>query len=251
MGILPETRIVWGRALLETLTLKGDERVLDLGCRDGMLTAEIAVRLPRGSVTGVDSHQEMIEAARDRFPEAEFRNLSFVFAPGELPFHHEFDLVFSVFAFRPDQDPLPLLQGISSSLRRTGRFLMQTGWRIEQDDIQALLDDMIVQEPWSRFFPGSSLYREIQPRELNSLLHFAGLYPRRVECTHKELAFSGRGALMDWMERNWRGRDRIPPARLLLFLEEFADHCFALHPPDMEGTVRLPVWLLEIDAEKG
>ena len=248
----PETRIAWGRALLETLALKGDERVLDLGCREGTLTAELAARLPRGSATGVDSSREMIESGRDRFPEAQFRNLTFMVAdPGKLPFHHDFELVFSVFVFRPDQDPLPLLQEISSSLRRPGRLLLLTGWHIEPDDIQALLEDVIVREPWSRFFPGTSLSKEIEPREFVSFLHLARLHPRRVEYTRKELLFGGRGALMDWMEKNWHGRDLIPPGRLLLFLEEFADHCFALHPPGADGTVRLPVWLLEIDAEKG
>lgn len=250
-GVLPETRTTWGRALLETLALKGDEHVLDLGCREGTLTAEIAARLPRGSATGVDSHREMIEAARGRFPKARFRNLTFVLADfAELPFHHEFDLVFSVITFHLEQDPLPVLQGISSSLRRPGRLLLQTGWRVDPDDIIGLLNSMIAREPWSRFFPGFSPYGALLPEEFISLFHLVRLAPRRVEWVLKEMGFRGREALMDWMERNVRGCDRIPPSRLPLFLEAFADHCFALHPPDADGTVRLRMWRLEIDAKK-
>ena len=39
---------------LGRLTLEGAERVLDVGCGDGKITAEIAARVPRGSVLGVD-----------------------------------------------------------------------------------------------------------------------------------------------------------------------------------------------------
>ena len=38
---------------LASLTLADGERVLDVGCGDGKITAEIADRLPRGSALGV------------------------------------------------------------------------------------------------------------------------------------------------------------------------------------------------------
>ena len=46
---------VWGRELIAKLNLLGNERVLDIGCGDGKLTAAIASRLPQGSVLGIDS----------------------------------------------------------------------------------------------------------------------------------------------------------------------------------------------------
>jgi 2,3-dihydroxybenzoate decarboxylase len=39
---------------LGLLTLEGAERILDVGCGDGKITAEIAARVPRGSALGVD-----------------------------------------------------------------------------------------------------------------------------------------------------------------------------------------------------
>jgi SAM-dependent methyltransferase len=44
--------------LLDGLDLRGDERALDLGCGNGLLCAGLAVRLPRGHVTGVDAWVE-------------------------------------------------------------------------------------------------------------------------------------------------------------------------------------------------
>ena len=45
---------------LTGIDLSGSERVLDIGCGDGKITAEIAERLPSGSVVGVDPSAAMI-----------------------------------------------------------------------------------------------------------------------------------------------------------------------------------------------
>src|SRR5687767_2281707 len=52
---------------LARLAFKGDERVLDVGCGDGKITAEIATRVPRGAVLGVDPSRNMIEFATSHF----------------------------------------------------------------------------------------------------------------------------------------------------------------------------------------
>jgi trans-aconitate methyltransferase len=50
--------------LILKLAIKGNERVLDIGCGDGTITAEIAKQLPNGSVLGIDNSKEMIHFAR-------------------------------------------------------------------------------------------------------------------------------------------------------------------------------------------
>jgi len=49
--------------ILALLDLNGSERILDVGCGDGKVTAEIASRASKGSVVGVDPSQEMISFA--------------------------------------------------------------------------------------------------------------------------------------------------------------------------------------------
>ena len=49
---------------LALLSLDGSERVLDVGCGDGRITAAISERLPRGWVMGVDASSDMIAFAR-------------------------------------------------------------------------------------------------------------------------------------------------------------------------------------------
>src|ERR1700752_3681881 len=81
---------------LSHLTLKGDERVLDVGCGDGKITAEIAARVPRGSVLGVDPSQNMIAFATGHFGPANRPTLPLEVADvRRLTYWKEFDRVFS------------------------------------------------------------------------------------------------------------------------------------------------------------
>ena len=47
------------KEVLALLDLNGSERILDVGCGEGKITAEIASRVPRGSVVGIDPSHDM------------------------------------------------------------------------------------------------------------------------------------------------------------------------------------------------
>ncbi len=67
----------WARELIARLNLRGDEHVLDVGCGDGKVSAEIAHAVPRGSVVGIDASPQMIKFARAAFPSGKIANLKF------------------------------------------------------------------------------------------------------------------------------------------------------------------------------
>jgi len=45
----------WARDILDRLALTGQEQILDIGCGDGKITAEVARHVPNGLVVGLDS----------------------------------------------------------------------------------------------------------------------------------------------------------------------------------------------------
>ncbi|MHC4459685.1 MAG: class I SAM-dependent methyltransferase [Planctomycetota bacterium] len=86
----------WARELIAKLNLEGTEDILDLGCGDGKVTAEIARNTPSGSIVGVDNSSSMIELASERFPANKYPNLIFMVMDAvQLAFIEGFDVVFS------------------------------------------------------------------------------------------------------------------------------------------------------------
>jgi trans-aconitate 2-methyltransferase len=63
---LSDPMFEWGMAVLGTLELRGDERVLDAGCGSGRLTEELVKRLPAGEVVALDFSPKMLEQARQK-----------------------------------------------------------------------------------------------------------------------------------------------------------------------------------------
>jgi trans-aconitate methyltransferase len=107
--------------LVDLLDARAAERVLDLGCGTGALTAQIA--RTGASVVGLDASPEMIEAARQREP-----SLAFVVGDGQsLPYAGEFDAVFSNAALHWMPRASDVAAGVSRSLRPGGRFVAEFG----------------------------------------------------------------------------------------------------------------------------
>jgi trans-aconitate methyltransferase len=108
-----------GSPVLDLLSPKSKERILDLGCGDGALTLD--VEKSGASVHGVDSSQSMIETARQRGLSAE------VMSGDSLTFDNEFDAVFSNAALHWMTDVDSVLCGVFSSLKPSGRFVGEFG----------------------------------------------------------------------------------------------------------------------------
>jgi trans-aconitate 2-methyltransferase len=107
----------WGNKIISELALKGNERILDLGCGDGALTTELAARVPDGHVLGIDASRGMIEVAR----RLETPNLSFKLLDINcLEYNNEFDLVFSNATLHWVKDHTLLLSSVFRCLKEHG-----------------------------------------------------------------------------------------------------------------------------------
>lgn len=107
----------WGARLIAELELTGAERILDLGCGNGSVSAQLAACVPGGSVLGIDVSAGMIEAAHDH----DAANLQFALKDiNDLDFADEFDVVFSNAALHWVKDHDTLLDNVRRALRKGG-----------------------------------------------------------------------------------------------------------------------------------
>src|SRR5215831_10975888 len=143
----------WARELIARLGLRGDERVLDVGCGDGKVTAEIARALSQGSVTGIDASTQMIEFARNTFPPNKVPNLNFqVMDARQIRFDCVYDLVFSNAALHWVSDHEAFLSGAAKCLRSGGRLMTSCGGQGNAQDIFVALRPEMRLKRWREFF---------------------------------------------------------------------------------------------------
>src|SRR5690348_5459317 len=79
----------YGEDLIELLSPKEGEKILDLGCGTGDLTSIISGE--RAGVIGLDSSAEMIAAAKRKYPTIQFD----VASADDFAYAEKFDAVFS------------------------------------------------------------------------------------------------------------------------------------------------------------
>jgi len=243
----------WGLELLDKLRLRGDERALDIGCGDGKLSLEIALRVPEGSVVGIDSSQEMIAFARDKYPAERHLNLSWqVMDVRELGFDEEFNVVFSNAVMHWVLDHLVVLKGIRRALRPGGRVLLQMGGRGNVSDMGRILAELIALDSWLPYFTNFTFpFGFYGPEEYRGWLEEAGLKALRLELISKDMAFESKKALASWVRTTWMPfTERVPEEMREVFIGEIVDHFGECHPAGADGLLHLEATRLEVEAER-
>jgi trans-aconitate 2-methyltransferase len=242
----------WAMDLVSRLDLSGDERVLDIGCGDGKITAQLASRLPKGEVLGIDLSRDMIDFARDRHPVETHPNLVFQCEDAnKLGFNEEFDLVVSFACLHWVNDHLPVLKGIRRSLVPSGRVLLQFGGKGNAAEILAITEDLIREDKWSGYFKGFSFpYHFYGPDEYRVWLRQAGLKARRVDLVPKDMVQTGKKGLEGIIRNTWLPyTERLPETLRPQFVSEITESYIERYPL-VEGLAHVRMVRLEIEALK-
>ena len=111
----------YGSGLIEWLQPVQGERILDLGCGTGDLTAQLAKA--GAHAEGIDFSAEMIEAARIKFPAISFQ----VADAHVFRSEHNYDAVFSNAALHWMKRPEEVIQSVWLALAPGGRFVAEFG----------------------------------------------------------------------------------------------------------------------------
>ncbi len=164
-----------GMPVVELLDPKPGERILDLGCGDGALTAKL---VEMGcSVIGVDSSAEQIAAARRIGLDAH------VMDGHGLTFENEFDAVFSNAALHWMGLPDKVIAGVRRALKPGGRFVAECGGHgCVHTIVTALTEALKLRGLWEEgvnpwYFPTDQEYRERLTRQGFDVSYIA-LIPR-------------------------------------------------------------------------
>lgn len=200
----------YGEGLLELLDPKPGERILDLGCGSGQLTAKIAAA--GAAVRGIDMSPAMIAQARANFPEIEF-------ALGDATLFEvpePVDAVFSNAVLHWVLDAESAVAQIYRALKPGGRFVMEMGGKGNTRSVLAAVRAVAgdLELPW--FYPSVGEYA--------ALLEKHGFEVRLATQFERPTPLEGEHGLENWLEMfGEKLLAAIPADRLRKVRENVAD----------------------------
>ena len=222
--------------VLALLDLNGSERVLDVGCGEGKITAEIASRVARGSVVGVDPSHDMIEFAEKHFTLSRssgglIRNLRFEVADARhLSFKNEFDLAVSFNALHwiPEQDAA--LRSIYSALIPGGRAQFRLVTAGARQSLESVVEETRTAPEWKAYFKNfQDPYLRLTPDEYVAVAERNGFRVLRVNTQDHSWDFGSRAAFAGYSAVGlvaWT--DRLPAAERAKFIDDVLDRYHAV-----------------------
>ena len=181
---------VWqfGESLLQLLEPRAGERILDVGCGTGQLTAEIA--RSGASVVGLDNSREMLAEARKNFPELTFEQADAT----SFRFTEPFDAVFSNAALHWVKEQGAVAKSVTRALKPGGRFVAEFGGKGCIASVIAAMRDVLGSSadqlcPWT--FPSVG--------EFAPLLEQYGLEVSKAFLFDRPTPLEGESGLDDWL----------------------------------------------------
>ena len=238
-----ETQRQWAWEMLSKVTFTGDEKVLDFGCRDGKISAEMARIAKNGSVCAIDVSKPMIHLAKMCFPSFAFPNLTFhnsaSFDLEDFPGKQDCDYVcaFTVFHLLPN--PLETLKTLKTHLKSSGKLLIIIPTGKNPELYQAaceIFPKYGLELPWLKKNPTSgSNMRSMEG--CTAFLEEAGFQVESMEIVSTDNPFYSREACIAWHMGTATATWQIPADKSEAFFTDIIDRMVELNPSliDEEG----------------
>ncbi|KPV56694.1 methyltransferase type 11 [Paenibacillus sp. A3] len=182
-----------GGGVLTLLQPRPGERILDVGCGNGNLTAEIAAA---GAIpTGIDLSEEMVRQARQKYPELNFQVENVCHYRTDV----RFDAVFSNAALHWIKDAPAVVNSIWLALRDGGRFVAEFAGSGNVALLTNAMEEALEthgytwagRNPW--YFPTIGEY--------SSLLEQTGFSVTLAQHFDKPTPLKGETGLRNWLDK--------------------------------------------------
>lgn len=247
----------WAWHLLGGYRFTGNENILDFGCGDGKITAEVSHFIPHGKVTGVDLSPSMVNIASRCFPSAHFPNVSYR-QTLDIDFSDEsdaekFDLIYSFCVFHLVANPVQVLENLRERLAEEGMIYLVIPAGNNPALFQAaneMFDKYQLPAPWAGKGNESNPFTMRTPEGCSSCLVAAGLKPISIVPLHSPTAFFNKQELVEWMLGTVVANWKIPFNIAEEFLGELIDRMAELDEDvvDEEGVYHLKFSRIEVIA---
>lgn len=240
----------WGEELHGKLNLRGDENIVDIGCGDGRLTAQLAKRVPHGKVVGLDASRAMVEHARSTWgslPGLEFRLADARSFRVDFPV----DVLVSNAVLHWIHDLDPVFAACHRALKPGGRILFQMGGVGNTARLVDTAKELQDRDRWREYFPAGMprVWTMHSPEEALQGMASVGLVPVRAQLIHRDMVHANPKDFLAWMRSTWFSVIEPVPATLReQLLTEIRDAYLVDCPIDAQGRTHVSMVRLEVEA---
>jgi len=214
-------------------------RAIDLGCGPGNSTEVLCARVPAARVSGIDSSEAMIEAARKRLPLLEF-------SVADIAGWHDpgpFDVILANAVLQWLPDHAALLPALAAKLAPGGALAVQMPDNLAEPT-HRLMHEVAMQGPWRRKLEGAAQSRTALE---GAAWYFDVLRPHAAyvdvwRTTYHHSLAGGVGAVVEWFKGSGLRPflDPLDAAERSEYLERYTAAIAPFFPERADGSVLLP-----------
>lgn len=228
--------------------LNGNEYILDIGCGDGKISADLSKFVPNGAVIGIDPSTSMLQWARRQYCPLEYPNLSFKeggFIESNLV--EQFDVIISNCALQHCSDQSLAFKNLASILKPNGKLWISIpaidniAWKTARKNVQT-------SPKWASYWQ-SIVPRQFLPIEKYAqLLKDANLHATKIEKIQTLDPFVDREEFLTFIMGTFT--PAVPSDRALEFNNELIDEYLRLDPQALKsnGVIEAKFGRIEIEA---
>lgn len=229
---------------------RSDAKVLDIGCGDGKVTADIAHFVPDGSVEGIDISSAMISWAKKQYHYLEYPNLSFREGSFlDIGTEEKYDLVVSFCALQHCHDKEAAVQEIARVLKPGGKLLILIP-SLANPAFTHALRKMQTDPKWESYWEGYVSLQFLGEEQYKSLLEEAGYHVLSAKSVKTMDPFIDREEFVRWFMGTFP--PIIPKDSQEQYYNELIDEYLCQDPDsiDSDGTIYAKLGLIEVVAER-
>lgn len=227
--------------------VKGNEDVLDLGSGDGKVSAYLSIRIPDGSVLGVDVEDNFVKEAQETYTPTSFPNLRFSRGNAtNLTLDKQFDLVTAFTTMHLIEDKGAAFRSIKRSLKPGGRALLQCPL---SHGLGNALGQLVQRPKWKAYFQNfNDGWHYADARTYEKYLSNAQLEARYFKISRLDEVYESEQAFKDSLSTWLPHCSVLSEDKCREFLEELVELYVEEVPFDSEGRVHFYVDRLEVEA---
>lgn len=204
----------WGKGFLDKINYSHATRVLELGCRDGALSAYVAENYPSLDIISFDSFSNPIHYDFQEAYQKKFNNLKFITTQDSaIVSEKKYDAVFSINYLHWNKNLTSELKNIYDSLNNDGTahlvFFAKHGKPKNDRFIFELAKDYRYKHLFNRFEYNMT---ELNVAQICGVLSSIGYHVQKLEFVPYSMKVNNMDKLVQWL-KTWSAHESYLPAR--------------------------------------